>query len=42
MDKCEDIFKLIEEYVYYFNNERYAYSLQYKKQIQYKTELGYE
>lgn len=42
MDKCEDIFKLIEEYVYYFNNERYAYSLQYKNPIQYKTELGYE
>ena len=41
MKDCKDIHKLIEEYVYYFNNERYAHSLQYKTPIQYRNELGF-
>ena len=38
---CEDIPKLIEQYIYYYNNERPAYSLQYKTPIQYKFESGF-
>jgi transposase InsO family protein len=37
---CEDVSKLIEEYVYYFNNESPSYALKYKTPIQYKLELG--
>ena len=33
--------KLIEEYIYYYNNERPSYSLKYKTPIQYKIELGF-
>lgn len=42
MFDCTDIYKLIADYVYYFNNERYAYALQYKNPIQFKSELGYK
>ena len=31
----------IEEYIYYYNNERPSYSLKYKTPIQYKIELGF-
>ena len=31
----------IKVYIHYFNNERLAYSLNYKTPIQYKTELGF-
>ncbi|MCR5461600.1 MAG: IS3 family transposase, partial [bacterium] len=31
----------IDEYVYYYNNERPAYSLKYKTPIQFKTEQGF-
>ena len=37
---CNDVPKLIEEYIYYYNNERPFYSLNYKTPIQYKLELG--
>lgn len=40
LKKCDDVPKIIEEYIYYFNNERPAYSLQYKTPIQFKIELG--
>lgn len=33
--------KLISDYVYYFNNQRYTYFLKYKSPIQYRTELGF-
>jgi len=41
LKRCDDVPKLIEEYVYYFNNIRPAYSLQYKTPIQYKLEFGF-
>lgn len=36
-----DVPKLIDDYIYYYNNERPAYSLKYKTPIQYKIESGY-
>lgn len=38
---CKDVPKLIKDYVDYYNNERPAYSLNYKTPIQYKYELGF-
>ena len=38
---CDDIPKLIEEYVYYYNYERPSYALNYKTPIQYKIESGF-
>ena len=38
---CEDVPKLIKEYIYYYNNERPSYALNYKTPIQYKFELGF-
>lgn len=38
---CNDVPKLIAEYIYYFNNERPSYALKYKTPIQYKLELGF-
>ena len=32
---CEGVPKLIEEYIYYYNNERPSYALNYKTPIQY-------
>ena len=37
----EDVPKLLDEYVYYFNNRRPAAALGYKSPVQYKTELGF-
>lgn len=31
----------VKDYIYYYNNERPAYALNYKTPIQYKTELGF-
>lgn len=39
--ECEDIYKLLEKYVYYFNNQRPAYALNYKSPVQYCTEQGF-
>ena len=41
MKDCKDVPKLIEEYIYYYNNERPSYALNYKTPIQYKIELGF-
>lgn len=41
LKNCDDVPKLIEEYIYYYNNERPAYSLNYKTPIQYKIESGF-
>ena len=38
LNKSNNVFKTINEYVYYYNNERPAYSLKYKTPIQFKTE----
>ncbi len=34
--------KTVKDYIYYFNNERLAYSLNYKSPIQYRTELSFK
>ena len=36
-----DVPKLIEEYVYYYNSERPSYALNYKTPIQFKIESGF-
>jgi len=38
---AQNVPKLLEEYVYYFNHERPAAALGYKSPVQYKTELGF-
>lgn len=40
--KVDDLPKLINEYIIYFNNERPAYALNYKTPVQYKHDLGFE
>ena len=37
----ENVFLLLDTYVYYFNNRRPAAALGYKSPVQYKTELGF-
>ena len=39
--KSNDIPKLIEDYIYYYNNERPSYALNYKTPIQFKIDNGY-
>ena len=41
LETAEDVPKLLDEYVYYFNNRRSAAALGYKSPVQYKTELGF-
>ncbi len=41
LKNCNDVPKLIEEYINYYNNERPFYSLNYKTPIQYKIESGF-
>ena len=41
LKNCSDVSKLIEEYIYYYNNERPSYALKYKTPIQYKIESGF-
>jgi transposase InsO family protein len=41
LKNCDDVPKLIEDYILYFNKERPAYSLQYKTPTQFKLELGF-
>ena len=38
---CKDVKKLIDKYIYYYNNERPSYALQYKTPIQFKIESGF-
>ena len=38
LKKCDDIHKLIRDYVRYYNEIRTAYALQYKSPVQYRTE----
>lgn len=37
---CNDVHKLIKEYICYYNYKRPSYALKYKTPIQYKLELG--
>ena len=39
--KSENIFKSIDEFIWYYNHERPAFSLNYKTPHQYKTDMGY-
>ena len=39
--KSNNIYKAIDDYIAYFNNERLACTLGYKSPIQYRTEWGY-
>ena len=41
LKNSKDVPKLIEEYIYYYNNERPSYALNYKTPIQYKIDLGF-
>ena len=41
LETAEDVLKLLDEYVHYFNNRRPAAALGYKSPVQYKTELGF-
>ena len=41
LEAAEDVPKLLNEYVYYFNNRRPAAAWVYKSPVQYKTELGF-
>ena len=41
LETAEDVPKLLDEYVYYFNNRRPAAALGYQSPVQYKTELGF-
>ena len=38
----DDVQKTVKEYIEYYNNERLAYSLQYKSPVQYRTELQFK
>ena len=38
--QSDDVEQTIKDYVYYFNNDRLAYSLKYKTPTQFKIELG--
>lgn len=39
--KCDNIFKFIDEFIYYFNHERPSFKLNYKTPIQYKIDSGF-
>ena len=41
LKNCKDVSKLIKEYIYYYNNERPSYALNYKTPIQFKIESGF-
>ena len=39
--KTDNIHKTINKYIKYYNNDRLAFSLQYKSPVQYRTELSF-
>ena len=41
MRKCENIYKFVDDYVKYYNNERPAYSLNYKTPVQFRLARGF-
>lgn len=41
IDSYETFDQFIEEYIYYYNHQRYAYSLNYKTPVQYRIDLGF-
>jgi len=40
--KTDDVYKTVNDYIKYYNNERLAYSLQYKSPVQYRTEQSFK
>ena len=38
---CNDVPTLVEDYIYYYNNQRPSYALKYKTPIQFKIESGF-
>lgn len=42
LNKTKDVQKTVKDYIYYFNNKRLAYSLNYKSPIQYRTEPSFK
>ena len=41
ISKVSNLKKALDQYVQYFNSERFAAALDYKTPIQYRTELGF-
>lgn len=41
LKESNDISEVIKQYVYYFNNERTAFALDYKTPVQFRTEQGF-
>ena len=41
IDEYDSFEQFINKYIYYYNNERLAFSLNYKTPVQYRTELGF-
>lgn len=41
LGSTKDVPALLDQYVYYFNNQRLHAALGYKSPVQYKTELGF-
>jgi len=41
LNQADNIYKVIDDYIYYFNNERLACTLGYKNPVQYRSEQGY-
>lgn len=41
ISKVSNLKKTLDQYVLYFNSERFAAALNYKPPIQYRTELGF-
>ena len=41
LEKCEQLEKFLTDFVYYYNNERPAYALNYKSPVQFKIEQGF-
>lgn len=41
LNLSDSISSFMENYVYYFNNERLSYKLNYKTPIQYRVEQGF-
>ena len=40
-EQAMDVPELLEQYVFYFNNQRHHAALGYKSPVQYRTELGF-
>ena len=41
LSHAQNVPRLLEQYVHYFNNQRLHAALGYKSPVQYKTELGF-